>query len=85
LLFKRHGIGTEGPKEPVGRSLRQTIEARVLDRYAAPHVVANREGDVIYYSAGTGKYLGGSSGPAQSLFGRDGAQGPASAAALRSA
>jgi two-component system, chemotaxis family, CheB/CheR fusion protein len=29
----------------------------VLDRYAAPHVVTNREGDVIYYSAGTGKYL----------------------------
>jgi two-component system CheB/CheR fusion protein len=57
LLFKRHGTGTEGPKEPVGRSLRQTIEARVLDRYAAPHVVTNREGDVIDYSAGTGKYL----------------------------
>src|SRR5437899_2022332 len=58
LLLKRHGLGGgEAYKEPIGRTLRQTIEARVLDRYASPHVVANREGDVIYFSSGTGKYL----------------------------
>ncbi|TMJ31955.1 MAG: chemotaxis protein CheR [Alphaproteobacteria bacterium] len=57
-LFKRHGLSAgERYREPVGRSLRQTIESRVLERYVPPHVVANREGDVIYYSGGTGSYL----------------------------
>ena len=57
LLFGRHPAGVrEVYREPTG-SLRQSVEARVLDRYAAPHVVVNREGDVVYYSASTGKYL----------------------------
>ncbi|HET9245994.1 MAG TPA: PAS domain-containing protein, partial [Xanthobacteraceae bacterium] len=43
--------------ESTVRSLRQSIEARVLERYAPAHVVVTREGDVINYSAGTGKYL----------------------------
>src|SRR5262249_56531450 len=42
---------------PTGHSLRQSIEARVLERYAPPHVVATREGDIINYSGGTGKFL----------------------------
>jgi two-component system CheB/CheR fusion protein len=60
VLFRRHGIGGRGvaeTKEPTGRSLRQSVEARVLERYAPAHVVVTREGDVINYSAGTGKYL----------------------------
>src|SRR5262249_8841189 len=60
LLFRRHGIGGGGHAEskgPAGRSLRQSIEARVLERYAPAPVVVTREGDVINYSAGTGKYL----------------------------
>ena len=59
-LFRRHGIPagvTVEARAPMGRSLRQSVEARVLDRYAPPHVVVTREGDVINYSAGTGKYL----------------------------
>ncbi|HEY1426060.1 MAG TPA: CheR family methyltransferase [Caulobacteraceae bacterium] len=37
--------------------LRLAVEGLVLDRYAPAHVVVNREGDVVYYSARTGKYL----------------------------
>jgi two-component system, chemotaxis family, CheB/CheR fusion protein len=60
VLFRRHGIAGGGlaeTKEPAERSLRQSVEARVLERYAPAHVVVSREGDVINYSAGTGKYL----------------------------
>src|SRR6516225_5470492 len=60
VLFRRHGIAGVGVTEsggPAGRSLRQSIEARVLERYAPAHVVVTRDGDVINYSAGTGKYL----------------------------
>jgi two-component system, chemotaxis family, CheB/CheR fusion protein len=60
VLFRRHGItGSALPhaKESTGRSLRQSVETRVLERYAPAHVVVTREGDVINYSAGTGKYL----------------------------
>jgi len=60
ILLRRHGIGGSAAAEskgPAGRSLRQSIEARVLERYAPAHVVVTREGDVINYSGGTGKYL----------------------------
>jgi two-component system CheB/CheR fusion protein len=59
VLFRRHGGGSglAERKEPTGRSLRQSVETRVLERYAPAHVVVTREGDVINYSAGTGKYL----------------------------
>jgi two-component system, chemotaxis family, CheB/CheR fusion protein len=40
-----------------GVALRQMVEQQVLDRFAPPHVVANRDGEVVYYSARTGKYL----------------------------
>jgi two-component system CheB/CheR fusion protein len=70
LLFRRHGVGAgEGPREPEGRSLRQAVETRVLDRYVPPHVVATREGDIVYFSAGTGKYLEAPPGrPSRSLM-----------------
>src|SRR5262249_4813759 len=60
VLLRRHGAGGGGSiesKGPTGRSLRQSVDARVLERYAPAHVVVTREGDVINYSAGTGKYL----------------------------
>src|SRR6266508_972922 len=60
VLFRRHGVAGGGlpeTKERTGRSLRQSVEARVLERYAPVHVVVSREGDIINYSAGTGKYL----------------------------
>jgi two-component system CheB/CheR fusion protein len=40
-----------------GQSLRQSVDEHVLERFSPPHVVVNRDGDVIYYSSRTGKYL----------------------------
>lgn len=40
-----------------GLLLRQTVDEYVLDRFSPAHVVTNRDGDVIYYSSKTGKYL----------------------------
>lgn len=40
-----------------GPPLRAAVEARVVERFAPPHVLVNREGDVVHYSTGTGKYL----------------------------
>ncbi|MBZ9673227.1 CheR family methyltransferase [Mesorhizobium sp. ES1-3] len=44
-------------KGTVGYPLRQAVEAQVLERFAPPHVLVNAEGDVVYYSARTGRYL----------------------------
>src|SRR5262249_48052780 len=60
VLFRRHAPTAAGggeAKGPMGRSLRQSVEARVLERYMPAHVVVTREGDVINYSTGTGKFL----------------------------
>jgi two-component system, chemotaxis family, CheB/CheR fusion protein len=40
-----------------GPPLRAAVEARVIERFAPAHVLVNREGDVVHYSAGTGKYF----------------------------
>src|SRR5215469_13161492 len=72
ILLRRHGTGggLAESKGPAGRSLRQSVEARVLERYAPAHVVVTREGDVINYSAGTGKYLEAPPGrPSRALMG----------------
>jgi two-component system CheB/CheR fusion protein len=47
------------PRRPPlsGLLLRQTVDEYVLDRFSPAHVVTNRDGDVIYYSSKTGKYL----------------------------
>ncbi|MCP9231934.1 PAS domain-containing protein [Mesorhizobium sp. LMG 17147] len=51
-------VASGGSKKDVaGRSLRQAIEAQVLERFAPPHVLVNGDGDIVYYSARTGKYL----------------------------
>lgn len=47
-----------GPKPSVaGFTLQRRIEAEVLERFAPAHVVVNREGDAVYHSPRTGKYL----------------------------
>jgi two-component system CheB/CheR fusion protein len=46
---RRAGIG--------GTALRQAAESQVLERFAPPYVIVNRDGDVSHYSARTGKYL----------------------------
>jgi len=43
---------------PLGAvALRQAAEGHVLERHAPPHVVVNGDGDVVHFSARTGKYL----------------------------
>jgi two-component system CheB/CheR fusion protein len=49
--------------------LRQAVEAQVLDRFAPAHVVVNSDGDVVYYSARTGRFLEPSAGaPSRQLL-----------------
>lgn len=38
-------------------SFRRMIETHVLEQFTPPHVVVNAEGEVVYYSPRTGKYL----------------------------
>ena len=53
----------------LGNSLRRTVDLRVLDRFTPAHVVVNREGDIVYYSPRTGKYLEAPSGqPSRQLL-----------------
>ncbi len=40
-----------------GYHLRQRVESQVLERHAPAHVVVRAEGDIVYYSARTGRYL----------------------------
>jgi two-component system CheB/CheR fusion protein len=47
-----HRGDTTGPG-----NLRRSVETRVFERYVPAHVVINREGDILHYSARTGKYL----------------------------
>ncbi|NOG72032.1 CheR family methyltransferase [Roseicella sp. DB1501] len=52
-------VGETAMRRTVGNgiALRQTVETQVLERFAPPFVVVNRDGDIAYYSARTGKYL----------------------------
>jgi two-component system CheB/CheR fusion protein len=45
-----------------GSQLRQSVESRVLDQFAPPHVVVNDEGDIVFFSSRTGKWLEASPG-----------------------
>ncbi|WP_314957693.1 CheR family methyltransferase [Bradyrhizobium cosmicum] len=40
-----------------GLALRHVVEEQVVEHFAPPHVVVNHDGDVVYYSTRTGKYL----------------------------
>jgi two-component system CheB/CheR fusion protein len=40
-----------------GLALRQAVDHQVIERFAPPHVVVNQDGDIVYYSTRTGKYL----------------------------
>jgi two-component system CheB/CheR fusion protein len=51
--------GRELRHEPASAAanLRRTVESRVVERFAPAHVVVNTEGDILHFSARTGKYL----------------------------
>ena len=40
-----------------GTALRHAVESQVLDQFAPPYVVANRDGEIVYFSSKTGKYM----------------------------
>ncbi|KAG0773453.1 hypothetical protein G6F22_014860 [Rhizopus arrhizus] len=43
-------------------ALRQSVDSQVLAQHAPPHVLVNRDGDIVYYSGRTGKYLEAAAG-----------------------
>ena len=50
-------------KSPMGGiALRQSVESQVLEQFAPPYVVVNREGEIVFYSGRTGKYLEAAAG-----------------------
>ena len=56
----RLGTGAEpSERRPMlgAMGLRQVAESEVLERFAPAHVLVNGDGDVVYFSARTGKYL----------------------------
>jgi two-component system, chemotaxis family, CheB/CheR fusion protein len=75
ILFgsNRSGIFPEaaksGSRAIASYPLRQAVETQVLERFSPAHVVINGDGDVVYYSAGTGKFLEASQGaPSRQLL-----------------
>jgi two-component system CheB/CheR fusion protein len=66
--FPANGRGE--PRHIAGMALRQVVERQVLDRFAPAHVVVNRDGEVVYYSARTGKYFEAMAGsPSRQVLG----------------
>ena len=49
--------------------LRATVESRVMEHFAPPHVAVNRDGDIVHYSSRTGRYLEAAAGmPSRQLL-----------------
>jgi two-component system CheB/CheR fusion protein len=58
--FPNPASGGEPPSRRgalAGAAFRQSVETQVLDRFAPAHVVVNADGDVVYFSSRTGKYI----------------------------
>ena len=57
-------------RAPIGGSaFRQDLEARVAEKFGPPYVVVNTDGDIVYFSSRTGKYLENPPGaPSQQLL-----------------
>jgi two-component system CheB/CheR fusion protein len=45
-----------------GAALRQTVDAQVFEQFAPPHVVVNRDCEIVYFSPRTGKYIESATG-----------------------
>lgn len=56
-LFPSPSTQIVRPQLSGGTVVRQAVERQVLERFGPAHVVATRDGDVVYYSPRTGKYL----------------------------
>ncbi|MDB5383423.1 MAG: chemotaxis protein CheR [Rhodospirillales bacterium] len=72
LAPMRHGVLADtGTRRPLAAklALREAVDEQLLERFMPPHVVANREGDVLFFSGHTGKYLEAPPGvPTRHLF-----------------
>ncbi len=56
--FRPWNRGDATPRKiPTGTVLRQAVDNQVIENFAPPHVVVNRDGDVVYFSSRTGKYF----------------------------
>jgi two-component system CheB/CheR fusion protein len=67
----RAAAGGTGQRDPANAvvSLRRAVDLRVLERFAPAHVVVNGAGEVLHFSARTGKYLEPAPGqPSQRLL-----------------
>ena len=58
------------PQQEDTPRLRQMVERQVMERFVPAHVVVNREGDIVYYSQRTGRFLEAAAGmPSRQLLG----------------
>jgi two-component system CheB/CheR fusion protein len=68
LPLRIPGLGPATRPDPQRRSsagsinLRQSAESHLLEHHTPAYVVVNRDHDIVYYSAGTGKYLEAAAG-----------------------
>ena len=58
MLYPNRQIAADGREK-----LRRQTEERVLERHAPAYVVVNRDGDIVHFSARTGKYFEDAVGP----------------------
>ena len=59
------------PSHPsdMGRAIRSSADSAILERFAPAHVVINQEGEIIHFSANTGRFLEPAAGqPTRSLL-----------------
>jgi two-component system CheB/CheR fusion protein len=53
----------------IGRAIRSSAEAIIIERFSPAHVVVNQEGEIIHFSANTGRFLEPAAGqPTRSLL-----------------
>ena len=63
LYGTRTKLAPSNGSSPSSIPLRHSVEARIIDRFAPAHVVVNGDGDIVYCSQHTGKYLEVAHGP----------------------
>jgi two-component system CheB/CheR fusion protein len=56
------GIEPRREQVPPAANLRRMAETRVLESFAPAYVVVNRDGDIVYYSSRTGRFLEAAAG-----------------------
>jgi two-component system CheB/CheR fusion protein len=64
MIGQRLAVPSPAPRSAAtsGQALRQAVEGQVLERYALPFVVVNRDGEAAYFSGRTGRYLEAATG-----------------------